>query len=58
MKNEELELLFLLVKSEEWKVKSEKSRWRSGGLLFFFLLDQQPNNKTTKQQNNQTTHYY
>ena len=51
MKNEELELLFLLVKSEEWKVKSEKSRWRSGGLLFFFLLDQQPNNKTTKQPN-------
>ena len=51
MKNEELELLFLLVKSEEWKVKSEKSRWRSGGLLFFFLLDRQPNNKTTKPQN-------
>ena len=42
MKNEEWELLFLLVKSEEWKVKSEKSRWRSGGLLFFFVLDQQP----------------
>ena len=51
MKNEELELLFLLVKSEEWKVKSEKSRWRSGGLLFFFVLDRQPNNKTTKQPN-------
>ena len=51
MKNEELELLFLLVKSEEWKVKSEKSRWRSGGLLFFFLLDRQPNHKTTKQPN-------
>ena len=51
MKNEELELLFLLVKSEEWKVKSEKSRWRSGGLLFFFLLDRQPNHKTTTQPN-------
>ena len=32
MKNEELELAFIfLVKSEEWKVKSEKSRWRGSG---------------------------
>ena len=38
-----------LVKSEKWKVKSEKSRWRSWGLLAI--------NKTTKQQNNQTTSF-
>ena len=40
MKNEELELPFLLlVKSEKWIVKSEKSRWRNWGDFLFTKED-------------------
>ena len=50
MKNEELELLFLLVKSEKWKVKNRADAV-ADSCSSLCLTD----NQTTKPQNNKTT---